>query len=83
MKETALVQSLKMIILVFLFTFLIVATVQWIIERKKFYKFSEKIPTANSFSFLGNDEEGVSSEKNFSEKKLIAFISCRSFENHS
>lgn len=55
-----------MIIVVFLITVLIAATVQWYIERKKFYKFADNIPSAKNYGilghgphFLGKDDEGV------------------------
>lgn len=55
-----------MIILVFLITVLIVFAVQWYIERKKFYKFADNIPSAKNYGilghgphFLGKDDEGV------------------------
>ncbi|CRK99374.1 CLUMA_CG012597, isoform A [Clunio marinus] len=54
-----------MIIFVFLITVLIVFFVQWYIERQKFYKFSDNIPSAKNYGilghgphFLGKDEEG-------------------------
>lgn len=56
----------KMIIVVFLITVLIAATVQWLLERKKFYKFADNIPSAKNYGilghgphFLGKDDEGV------------------------
>lgn len=55
-----------MIVFVFLFTVLIVFTIQWYIARKKFYKFADNIPSAKNYGilghgphFLGKDEEGV------------------------
>lgn len=55
-----------MIIVVFLITVLAVFTIQWIFERKKFYKFADKIPSAVNYGVLGHsphfifkDEEGV------------------------
>lgn len=54
-----------MIIAVFLITVLMVFTVQWYIERKKFYKFADNIPSAKNYGilghgphFLGKDDEG-------------------------
>lgn len=55
-----------MIIVVFLITVLIVFAIQWYIERKKFYKFADNIPSAKNYGilghgphFLGKDDEGV------------------------
>lgn len=54
-----------MIVLVFLATVLIGFAVQFLIQRRKFYKFAEEIPEPKSFGllghapyFLGKDEEG-------------------------
>lgn len=68
-----------MIIFVFLITALAVFFIQWLIERKRFYKFSENMPCAHNYGilghgphFLGKDEEGVSDLEKFSfrlEKK--------------
>lgn len=56
-----------MIIFVFLITAVLVFLIQWYIERKKFYKFADKIPSAKNYGilghgphFLGKDDEGVS-----------------------
>jgi hypothetical protein len=56
-----------MIIVVFLITVLIVAAIQWYIQRQKFYKFADNIPSAKNYGilghgphFLGKDDEGVS-----------------------
>jgi len=56
-----------MIVLVFLVTVLLGFMVQWYIERRKFYKFADDIPSSTSFGpvlghapyFLGKDDEGV------------------------
>lgn len=55
-----------MIIAVFLTTVLLAFLVQWYFERKKFYKFAEKIPSARNYGilghaphFLGKNEEGM------------------------
>lgn len=54
-----------MIVLVFLATVLIGFAIQFLIQRRKFYKFAENIPSPKSFGllghapyFLGKDEEG-------------------------
>lgn len=56
-----------MIVLVFLTTVLTGFAIQFLIYRRKFYKFSEKIPSPKSFGFgllghapyfLGKNEEG-------------------------
>jgi cytochrome P450 family 4 len=54
-----------MIIAVFFITVLFVFMVQWYFEHKKFYKFSENIPSAKNYGllghgphFLGKSEEG-------------------------
>ena len=59
-----------MIIVVFLITVLIAASVQWYFERKKFYKFADNIPSAKNYGilghgphFLGKDDEGVLKRK--------------------
>lgn len=59
--------EIKMIVLVFLATVLLGFAVQYLIYRRKFYKFSENIPSPKSLGFgllghapyfLGKDEEG-------------------------
>lgn len=55
-----------MIVLVFLGTVLFGFAVQFLLRRRKFYKFADKIPSPKSFGpllghaphFLGKDEEG-------------------------
>lgn len=55
----------EMIVLVFLATVLFGFAVQFFVQRRKFYKFADKIPSPKSFGllghaphFLGKDEEG-------------------------
>lgn len=57
--------ELNMIIAVFLITVLIVFIIQWYIERKKYYKFADNIPSAKNYGvlghgphFLGKNDEG-------------------------
>lgn len=57
--------GITMIVLVFLAAVLLGFAIQFLIQRKKFYKFSEEIPSPKSFGllghapyFLGKDEEG-------------------------
>lgn len=54
-----------MIIAVFLITVLLAFAVQWYLERRKFYKFADNIPSAKNYGilghgphFLGKDDEG-------------------------
>jgi hypothetical protein len=58
----------EMIIAVFAATVLLAFLVQWYFERKKFYAFAEKIPSARNYGilghgphFLGKNDEGVPS----------------------
>lgn len=56
-----------MIVLVFLGTVLLGFAVQFLFNRRKFYKFADKIPSPQAFGpllghapyFLGKDEEGL------------------------